>query len=301
MKLDIPKTDFYYVGLHKTGSTFIGTRLLPLFDDAGLRLHDHAQLGSFFEWRGPRGPAALFMNNNLSGAPDAGNKNGAAAICAVNPNAKIIVSIRSQSTMPRSLYWLCVKTGDGRRFERFVNDIIANGKLDYAALVEGYHGVFGKDNVLVLLYEEVAATPQATVERLARFFGVAAPTLQDHQTAPLKVTPGDLEIAARRWLNDRAARRGNERPHLANGFLNRTLMAAAHWGDLAYARLTDRGMTLIRLRDQDRRLLAAYGESNRRLFASLYDSPFASLYPGMDQATGQAQADAAATAREAVS
>ena len=289
MTIKLPNADVYHVGLHKTGSTFLSSHVFPLFDDESVRQHDHTMYGNFYEWLVSGHPHVLFANNYISGEPDRSNCDGLAGIHAINPKAKIIISIRSQTTMLRSIYWLCVKTGDARSFEQFVADIIANGKLDYDTLVESYRKVFGKANVLVLLFEELTGTPQTTVERLARFFGVPAPAPASQKPQPVKVTPGDLEIDIRRRLNVRATRRGHGRPHLANGVVGQAIIVASRWGDAAYKRMTDRRMNLLRLNDQDRRLREAYGESNRRLFASLCDTPYARRYPGLEQ--GIAAAD----------
>jgi hypothetical protein len=283
MTYEIPRADYYYVGLHKTGSTFLGTRLFPLFDDTAVRLTDHTEHGSFFEWEAPLGPVALLKYNSLSGAPDSPRDDRCKDIHAVNSNAKIVISIRSQTTMLRSIYWLCVKTGDVRSFEQFAADVIANGKLDYHGTVERYRKVFGRRNVLVLLFEELTQSPHETIEKLACFFGVATPAIPDQKPQPVKVTPGDLEIGMRRRLNARATRHGHDARHLAMGASGRTLIAATHWGELAYRWITGERLNLIHLKDQERCLNQAFAASNRRLFASLSDSPSVRNYPGMEQ------------------
>ena len=305
MTIRPPKADFYHVGLHKLGSTYLRARVYPLFEDPESLRDDELHSSNCYGWKSSKGGAdqtvILHSYNTISGYPDRPNAQGPALVHDVNPDAKIVISIRSQATMLRSIYWLCVKTGDDRSFDRFAGDVIANGKLDYDALVGSYRKTFGEENVLVLIFEELASDPQMTVERLAHFFGVPVPELLDDKATPIKIGLGDLEVDIRRRLNAHAARRGHKNTHRTYGAMGRLLIAAAHRGDLAFRRLFGRSPTLIRLRDQERLLREAYGESNRRLFASLYDCPFASRYPGLERDAEEADAKAVAAVQDLVS
>jgi len=290
MTVEIPNTDFYYVGLHKTGSTFLRSRIFPLFDDHG----QSGQVDNCYRWNvngSNQRPAVLFAVPTLSGWPDRVEPDDALRISEVNPDAKIVISIRSQSTMLRSIYWLCVKTGDSRSFSNFVADVIANGKIEYHSTVERYRETFGPSNVLVMLFEEVTRRPDDAIRRLALFFGTAAPEFCAEASRPVKATPGDLEIYARQRVN---AWSGNSTAPAVVHAPWLWLINAAYLGDTAYRKIAGRRLKLIDARLNETMLQDIYGPSNRRLFASLYCSPFACEYPGVGggKPTGQVKAGA---------
>jgi len=121
------------------------------------------------------------------------SEKAAAEIKAFNPAARIIILLREPVEMMYSLFRYFQYDGNeslssfaaalqaepdrraGRRLGRqtyFAPGLAYRDTARYAPQVERYLQVFGRDRVLVLLYEDLAANPAAVYQQTLRFLGV---------------------------------------------------------------------------------------------------------------------------------
>jgi len=284
MTSNLPTANYYHVGLHKTGSTFLQVHIFPLFEDSiayfqGKIATARFDISSFAKHLAGR--PVFFANSSIAGDPLNFEPDAAARIAAQNPNAKVIISIRSQRTILRSLYWLCVKGGEKRSFDNFARGLLASSKLDYWQLVESYRQVLGEANVLVLLFEEFISNPELTIGRLAKFFDVPEPAfIRDApQTRP---TPGDLVIGTARRINTLPILANTDTEARVGPLVRQGVLATAYFGEAVYRQISGRTLRIFDVSALEADIAAACSSSNRRLFASMYETPYAISYPGME-------------------
>ncbi len=117
----------------------------------------------------------------------------AAAIAAVQPQAQIIALLREPASFLRSLHLQLIETyvetehdfgralaleeerRQGRRIPRrtyWPKALLYSEHVRYAEQLRRYHEAFGRDRVLVLVYEDFRADNEAAVRRVQRFLGV---------------------------------------------------------------------------------------------------------------------------------
>ncbi len=121
------------------------------------------------------------------------SRTAAAAIAAVQPEAKIIALFREPASFLRSLHLQLIETyvETERNFERALeleedrragrsiprhtywpSVLMYSEQVRYAEQLRRYHDAFGRDRVLMLVYEDFRADNEATVRRVQRFLGV---------------------------------------------------------------------------------------------------------------------------------
>lgn len=94
--------------------------------------------------------------------------------------AKIIVVIRNQFEMLRTLYLHAVRNGLGQSFEEYLDFMcaypFASGLEDlyYDEILKIYGDLFGYENILVVLAECISANPDFEYSRIAGFIGLDA-------------------------------------------------------------------------------------------------------------------------------
>jgi hypothetical protein len=117
----------------------------------------------------------------------------AAAIAAVQPQAQIIALLREPASFLRSLHLQLIETyvetehdfaralaleedrRQGRQIPRrtyWPQVLLYSEHVRYAEQLRRYHEAFGRDRVLVLVYEDFRADNEAAVRRVQRFLGV---------------------------------------------------------------------------------------------------------------------------------
>ena len=117
----------------------------------------------------------------------------AAAIAAVQPQAQIIALLREPASFLRSLHLQLIETyvetehdlgralaleedrRRGRRIPRHTywpQVLLYSEHVRYAEQLRRYHEAFGRERVLVLVYEDFRADNEAAVRRVQRFLGV---------------------------------------------------------------------------------------------------------------------------------
>lgn len=87
------------------------------------------------------------------------------------PQAKIIMVLRNQTDWLVSLYKHWLIKWETRPFIKFVEELSPHGF--YAPLVESYFRLFGRENVLVLFYEELVSNPVNFLDKISNFMGIS--------------------------------------------------------------------------------------------------------------------------------
>ncbi len=187
-----------HVGYHKTASTWLQVSVFPKL--AGMRYADRlvrrpiADLATAPDWsssandlravlgqleRLPGGPL-LFSDEGLRGSlgnPDATGVRNAERLHLVLPRARILIVVRRQDEMLRSIHGQYVNEGGTRRLRDFVEAEGVEGShfslrhLEYDQLVARYVELFGRDRVWVAPYELLRARPERFLEGLCEFLG----------------------------------------------------------------------------------------------------------------------------------
>lgn len=115
---------------------------------------------------------ALSQSNYIDGENAERN---AKRIKKVFGEVKIIYVIREQISMLSSIYSQYLKMGGTRNFyDWFLDPIECRGiieRLKYDKNIKMYQKIFGKENVLVLVYEELLEDKRKFLEKLYRFIG----------------------------------------------------------------------------------------------------------------------------------
>lgn len=96
------------------------------------------------------------------------------------PEAKILMVIRNQVDWLASVYKHCIRKKEFRSFRKFLNSPNAPhfGKEYasagfYSSAIELYFKLFGKENVLVLFYEELLSNSAGFLDKISDFFGIS--------------------------------------------------------------------------------------------------------------------------------
>lgn len=105
-------------------------------------------------------------------------KNIAQRIYQTNPNAKIIMVLRRQPEWFISLYKRLIE-GEGKnwRFSDFLNsNYVGKESLEisyYSKVVKLFFDLFGKENVLVLFYEQMRDEPKKFLKHISDFLNIS--------------------------------------------------------------------------------------------------------------------------------
>jgi hypothetical protein len=194
---------FFHVGHHKTGTTWLqkglyvqhqdihlvnrpsapwDSKLLQQLIGASERSFDVAVARStLHQSYDVKKKVQLVSAERLSGHPLSGGFDSyiiAERIKKICPQAKIVIGVRHQFSMLRSLYIQMLKEGFIGSFNDFVNSsswkrpFFRQDYLEYHFLVSRYIELFGKQNVLVKLYEDLSDSPKDWLIELCSFMGI---------------------------------------------------------------------------------------------------------------------------------
>lgn len=92
------------------------------------------------------------------------------------PEAKIIIVIRNQVDWLSSLYKHKVRKGRPWSFKKFLNSSSGKEYISagfYSTTLELYFKLFGRENVLVLFYEELENNPSEFLNKISNFLGIS--------------------------------------------------------------------------------------------------------------------------------
>jgi len=221
---------FVHIGCHKTGTTWLQRYYFP--NHPAIRYLNHGPNPDAFrfllradedQWNTGTakdllkqmnhdngGKANLYSEENLSGNLWSACRDSmqiAHRLRQTCESAKIIIVIRSQIEMLRSIFVQYVHEGGWRNIKSFLGDQTLAGKtlmehLKYAPLINTYIQLFGKNNVHVGIYEEFAADPQGFLEELNLFLAINTIQISERyyaKRANRAYSPVSMSIA--RFLN----------------------------------------------------------------------------------------------------
>ena len=197
---DAPAKMVFHVGFHRTGTTTLQRHFFPALPhcttvtrenehgaiftllsrnlcDADERRYLRSTVAAYLEEVSSPTGVLLVSDENLSGALWGRSRNrrrNADRLHALCPTARILVTIRNQRSMLRSLYDRNVLIGGYARFGDFVAGRAEHCDFDldhlrYDDLVECYQTLFGPDRVRVVPYELFLADAATYLGQLASF------------------------------------------------------------------------------------------------------------------------------------
>src|SRR5579863_8974828 len=131
------------------------------------------------------------------------------------PECRIIATMRDPVDRVYSTYKLMRHTAAARRgtFEQILDawpTIAAGGS--YAPRLKAWFESFGRENVLVTMYDELRAEPQKYLNRVTSFIGIEKIALSERPQIP-----NDVNAIARAPRNRRLARRANSLEYWLRG------------------------------------------------------------------------------------
>ena len=219
-----------HIGYHKTGTTWLQKRVFPDaragfsfvgdpdavrsalvainpfdFDPGAVR----ERFGPGIEEAEGGGLVPVLSHERLSGSPYAGGHDSritADPLAEAFPGARILVSIREQKSVILSIYKQYLRWGGAASIEQFLTAPPGMGRIPifrfdfyaYHRLIRHYQSLFGAENVLVLPYEMLKASPEGYLGRISGFLGtplfVPGPDRDN-------VSPSALALAIKRHAN----------------------------------------------------------------------------------------------------
>ncbi len=221
-----------HIGYHKTGTTWLqkdlfGEPALFGFTAAPQTAIDDAFIGGnpfTFDPTRARdlimptitqaesvGNVPVVSHEPLCGLPTLNgfdSKTIADRLAATFPQARILIAIREQRSMMRSVYKQYVTTSGTNPIERMWRDYAPEERrrphpglevFEYHHLIAYYQELFGKDRVLVLPFELLVRDADAFAAEIYRFIGRPAPAAVPVRARNVSA-PGIL-ITALRWSN----------------------------------------------------------------------------------------------------
>lgn len=180
-----------HIGFHKTGTTTLQRNVFPNIegcayvgptgslglvfrplaeslwsadDDAYLR----ASLSGFLA--DVRGDASTLIVSHESFSRYVIDERTPRRLLDVMPDARVLVCVRNQRTMVRSLYHQYLVKGGYERFEDWIaSDMLHPNYVQYDITIERYQNVFGRDRVRAVVYEDLKERPDEFVADITRY------------------------------------------------------------------------------------------------------------------------------------
>ena len=218
-----------HIGYPKTGSTWLQQQVFPRlslpYGNADPRLRaamTRLILDDAFDPADVRlKPPVLFSDEAICGDMFADVSHGfrsAERLHAVAPNARVLVLVRRQPDMVRSLYAQYVNMGGIGSLDDFLAGraagcLFTHQHLEYDRLVTHYAELFGRERVLVAPYERLRADPLDFVRRLCGELELDVPDVR--VTWPNRSLSPAGQAALRGWNRAFRASRFNPRPLVA--------------------------------------------------------------------------------------
>lgn len=222
-----------HIGYHKTASTWLQKTVFKpengFFQPFELHeLYENVVLPnalSFECWRvqgeletrlssAPEGVLIpVLSHERLSGDPYAGSRDSKEIgnrLHSSFPNAKVLIVVREQFELISSLYKTYIVHGGKAKLEDFIRPKSRQANLNewfdfktycYDKLIEHYIGLFGRDNVLVVAYEDLKNDNQRFFNVLCKFSGASDGTLVAGATDKHNASLSELGSEMLRLLN----------------------------------------------------------------------------------------------------
>jgi hypothetical protein len=150
----------------------------------------------------------LLSNESLSGPPYAGVAEGGLDhrspvlenLRAVFPDARVVLVLRRQDSLARSLYRQYLKVGGTEKVQRFfgiptaqLRPLISLDRFCFSPFVRGVFESFGS-RVLVLTFEQFLRDQRLFLERLCNFIGVQRPNMELSRENATRMGPAGMEV-----------------------------------------------------------------------------------------------------------
>lgn len=223
-----------HLGLHRTGSTWLQQRIFdgrdgrptPVVPDRSesarrivLPREDDFDADEVRRWLGERidavragGGVAVLSNERFSGNPHSGWFDADRTfdrLARVLPNAKVLVVLREQRDLVRSLWLQYVRIGGPASLADYLRPpdpgdhrapCFDPAFLRFDRLVENLDRRFGRDRVLAIPYDRLRRDPRDFLARIAGFVGAPIPMPRD-AAEKVYASPGVVAASLQRRVN----------------------------------------------------------------------------------------------------
>ena len=148
-----------HVGYPKTGTSFLQLEVFPkLQSDKLCIISDESLIGRVFDKdASDMEPIALMLKR-------------------LYPKAKIIVGIREQKSMLKSLHNQYLKDGGYLSYEKFLEQNMDLDRLDYDRYINLLKKLFGKNNVWIYRFEDFKNDIDGVIKDMCEFIGCDVPS-----------------------------------------------------------------------------------------------------------------------------
>ena len=209
-------------------------------------------------------------------------------IASINANAKIIVCLRSQATITPSLYYLFIKKGNTLTYPDYVRLLTKNRKFDYLPLLNRYWKFFGKENVLVLMFEDLHRSKGKFVHDVLSFMNIDQSVNIDTDPRVNNASPSPLHTRVLRVINSLTGTTSptrympeNERARVIQRLHLRTrLSTIPFFFANKISTYLPNGWFALPVSKMAALINQTYAESNKELFQALDKDIEAYEYPG---------------------
>jgi len=229
------KQPLIHIGYHKTASTWLQRNIFENPETGFKRfiskeeIQEHIISPSALDFDATQAQAhyqslisdreacSVISSERLSGNPHSGgydSKTIADRLKAVFPDAKVLVVVREQIDAIASCYLQYVKFGGPASLQDYLTPIKRGSQMipgfsfdhfDYIKLINYYIDLFGRENILILRYEEFKAKPQDFCGKISDFSQTQALTSLPYDTVKNQ-SISHLSAKLARQLNKYCAR-----------------------------------------------------------------------------------------------
>ncbi|MCI5060477.1 MAG: sulfotransferase [Alphaproteobacteria bacterium] len=168
--------EVFHIGYHKTGTTFVQKNILKCLPQEKQE--------------------KILSHEAISGWDFKDDLSCAQKIMKMNPQAKIIITIRSQISIYPSYYWLYVKRGGALSLRNFINKCLENKRFDYDAMLQHLLQNFPAERIKIIPFELIKTDKATFIESYLRFAFGSFPTQIDLKNEPKNKSPGKGVIQA---------------------------------------------------------------------------------------------------------
>ena len=292
--------DVFHIGYQRTGTTWVQKGVFPQLEDElfiplsrvsayyhATKSHDLIGVYDDISLDEVNGRIVLESEEVFSGGVFHDEIKMPERIAWVNPNAKIIITIRSQLTLIPSLYPLYIRKGGTSSFNDFVDQVIENNKLDYYKLISCYREKFGYENVSVLFFEDLVDSKSEYIKKFLSIFNIKKTIILPDDNLK-NISPACVFVKLQRLYNLSFGLKAFERSWSESGTkkhrkkltkranILKPIMILLHLIQRNYILKTKFVLSI----NQIERIQAQYVDSNTKLFTILKKTIINSGYPG---------------------
>lgn len=181
----------YHVGPHKTASTFIQKRILPLISDE-VSIYKHGD-------DNPKGVICVQSNEGLLGEFDNVDFQYMYKIRKVNPTAFILIVKRDMYSWSKSLHKFYVKKGGFLAYKKFCQQRNIIDRLNIDGTITALEEVF-PNRVLVVDFDQLINDPQSALDIICNVLNINRRTIT-HNLKPARVSEDGFTINVVRVFN----------------------------------------------------------------------------------------------------